>query len=54
MVVFKHHLKKIHVDGELGDLKKSVDEESKVPSVTTPGVWMTKKALKTLDNNNGI
>jgi hypothetical protein len=31
-----------------------VDEESKVPSVTTLGAQMANKTLKTLDNNNGI
>jgi hypothetical protein len=36
------------------DSKKSVDEESKVLLVTTPKTWMAKKALKTLDNNNGV
>ncbi len=29
-------------------------EESRIPSVTTPGARMAKKALKMLDNNNGI
>jgi len=43
-----------HVDGESNDSKKSVDEESKVLSVTTFEAWMAKKALKTFDNNNGI
>jgi hypothetical protein len=43
-----------HVDGESSDLKKSVDEESKVLLVTTPGAWMANKALKTFDNNNGV
>jgi hypothetical protein len=31
-----------------------VGGESKIPSVTTPGAWMAKKALKTPDNNNGV
>jgi hypothetical protein len=31
-----------------------VGEEKKIPSVITPGVRMAKKALKTLDNNNGV
>jgi hypothetical protein len=31
-----------------------MDEESKVLSVVTPEVRMAKKALKTLDNSNGI
>jgi hypothetical protein len=28
--------KKFHVDGELSDSEKNVDEESKVPSIVTP------------------
>ncbi len=43
-----------HVDDESSDSKKSVGEESRIPSVTTPRVWMAKKALKTHDNNNGV
>jgi hypothetical protein len=31
-----------------------VGEESKIPSVTTLGAHMAKKALKTPDNNNGV
>jgi hypothetical protein len=31
-----------------------VGEESIIFSVTTPGAQMTKKALKTSDNNNGV
>ncbi len=31
-----------------------MDEESKGPSVITPRVQMAKKALKTIDKNNGI
>jgi hypothetical protein len=31
-----------------------VGEESRIPSVTTPGAWMAKKALKTLNNNSGV
>jgi hypothetical protein len=53
MVVSKHHLNP-HVDDESSDSKKSVGEESRIPSVTTFGVRMAKKVLKTLDNNNGI
>jgi hypothetical protein len=34
--------------------KKSVDEESKILSVVTLGIWMAKKTLKTHDNNNGV
>jgi len=32
----------------------NVDGESIVPSIVTLGAQMTKKTLKTLDNNNGI
>jgi hypothetical protein len=31
-----------------------VGEESRIPSITTPGVRMAKKVLKTPDNNNGV
>jgi hypothetical protein len=43
-----------HVDDELSDLEKSVGEESIIPSITIPRVWMAKKALKTPNNNNGV
>jgi hypothetical protein len=43
-----------HVDGELNDSEKSVGEESRIPSVTTPRAWMAKKVLKTPDNNSGM
>jgi hypothetical protein len=43
-----------HVDDESSDLEKSVGEESKIPSVTTPGARMAKKALKTPNNNNEV
>jgi hypothetical protein len=43
-----------HVDDESSGLEKSVGEESKIPLITTPRARMAKKALKTLDNNNGI
>ncbi len=43
-----------HVDIESNDLKKNVDEESRIPSVTIPEAQMAKKALKTHDNNNGV
>jgi hypothetical protein len=43
-----------HVDDESSDLDKSVGEESRILSVSTPGAPMAKKALKTSDNNNGI
>jgi len=36
------------------DSGKSVGEESRFPSIITLGARMAKKALKTLDNNNGI
>ncbi len=42
-----------HVDDESSDSEKSVGGESRIPSVTTPGARMAKKALKTPDNNNG-
>jgi hypothetical protein len=42
------------VDDESSDSEKNVGEESRIPSVTTPGVRMAKKALKTHDNNNGV
>jgi hypothetical protein len=31
-----------------------VDEKSRIFSITTFGAWMTKKTLKTLNNNNGV
>jgi hypothetical protein len=31
-----------------------VGEESRIPSVPTPGAWMAKKALKTPDNDSGV
>ncbi len=43
-----------HVDGESSDSEKSEGEESKITSVITPRALMAKKALKTLDNNNGV
>jgi hypothetical protein len=43
-----------HVDDESSDLEKSVSEESRIPSVTTPRVRMAKKGLKTPDNNSGL
>jgi len=36
------------------DSEKNMGEKSRVPSVTTPVTRMAKKALKTLDNNNGV
>ncbi len=51
---FQTSSKNSHVDDESSDLEKSVGGESKIPSVTTPGAWMAKKALKTPDNNNGV
>jgi hypothetical protein len=46
--------KNSHVDDESSDSEKSVSGETKIPSVTTLGAWMAKKALKTPDNNNGV
>ncbi len=43
-----------HVDGESSESEKSEGEESRITLVTTPGAWMVKKALKTLDNNSGV
>jgi hypothetical protein len=43
-----------HIDDESSDLEKNVGEESRIPSVTTLGAQMAKKALKTFDNNNGV
>jgi hypothetical protein len=43
-----------HVNDESSDSEKSVGEESKIHSVTTPGARMAKKALKTPNNNNGV
>ncbi len=43
-----------HVNGESNDLMKSVDDESRVPSIVTPKAPMANKALKTPDNNNGV
>jgi hypothetical protein len=57
--IFKHgssqtSSRNSHVNGESSDSKNNVGEESRVPSVITLGARMAKKALKTLDNNNGI
>ncbi len=46
--------KNLHVDDESNDSKKSVGEESRIPSVTIPEARMAKKALKTPNNNNGV
>jgi hypothetical protein len=43
-----------HVNDESSDSENNVGEESRILSVTTPGAWMAKKALKTPDNNNGV
>jgi len=43
-----------YVDYESSDSKKSVGEELRIPSITTPRARMAKKALKTPDNNNGV
>ncbi len=44
----------LHVDDESSDLEKSVGEELRITLVITPGARVAKKALKTLDNNNGV
>jgi hypothetical protein len=44
----------LRVNDESSDSEKSVGEESRILSVTTPGARMAKKALKTPDNNNGV
>ncbi len=44
----------IHGDDESSDSEKNVGEESRIPSVTTPGARMAKKVLKTPNNNNGV
>ncbi len=46
--------KTFHVDGELNDSKKNVNEESRTSSITTPKTQMAKKVLKTFNNNNGV
>jgi hypothetical protein len=43
-----------HVDDESSDSEKSVDEESRILSISTPGAQMAKKVLKTPNNNNGV
>jgi hypothetical protein len=43
-----------HVDDESSDSDKSVGEESKIPSITTPRARMAKKTLKTPNNNSGV
>jgi hypothetical protein len=40
--------KNSHVDGELSDSRKRVDEKSRILSVVIPKAWMAKKALKNL------
>jgi hypothetical protein len=42
------------VNDESRDSEKNVGEKARILSVTTFGVWMAKKVLKTLDNNNGV
>jgi hypothetical protein len=53
-VSFQTSSRNPHVDDESSDSEKSVGEESRIPSVTTPEAQMAKKALKTPDNNNGV
>jgi hypothetical protein len=43
-----------HVDDESSDSEKNVGEESRIPSIITPGARMAKKVLKTPNNNSGI
>jgi hypothetical protein len=42
------------VDDESNDSKKSVDEESRILLVTTPGAQMANKTLETPNNNNAV
>jgi hypothetical protein len=51
---FQTSSKNSHVDGESSDSEKSEGEESRIISITAPGVRMPKKALKTPDNNSGV
>ncbi len=51
---FQTSSRNLHVDDESSDSEKSVGEESRILSVTTPRARMAKKTLKTSDNNNGI
>jgi len=51
---FQTSSKNSHVDGESNELEKSEGEESIIILVTIPGARMTKKALKTPDNNSGV
>jgi len=51
---FQTSFRNPHGDDESSDLKMNVGEESRIPSITTLGAWMAKKALKTPNNNNGI
>ncbi len=51
---FQTSSRNAHVDDESNDLDKSVGEESRIFSVTTPGARMAKKNLETPNNNNGV
>ncbi len=51
---FQTSFRNPHVDDESNDSEKSVGEESKILSIITPEAQMAKKALKTLNNNNGV
>jgi len=51
---FQTSFRNFHVVGESNDSKKNVGEQLRIPSITIPGAWMPKKALKTTNNNNGI
>jgi hypothetical protein len=54
MVVAQTSSKNPHVNDESSLSQKSVGEELRITSITTPGAWMAKKALKTLDKNSGV
>jgi hypothetical protein len=51
---FQTSSKNPNVNDESSDSEKSVGEEARILSVTTFGVRMAKKVLKTLDNNSGV
>ncbi len=51
---FQTSSRNFHVDGESNDLEKSVDEESRVLLIIILGARMAQKALKALNNNNGV
>jgi hypothetical protein len=51
---FQTSFKNSHVVGESNDSKKSLDEDSRVPLVTTSRTPMATKALKTPNKNSGV